>query len=475
MGTDVTEAHLGQRDLFSWRMERDPLLRSTIVAVAVLDRVPDRSQLVDRVDRATRLTPTFRQKLVPTPLGLAAPRWVIDPDFDLSWHLRFAGVPDGGDLDDVLAMARVAGMTAFDPARPLWEITVVDGLPEDAAAMIIKVHHALTDGIGGLEIAAGIVDLERRSADLGPLPDAPDATEHTGVGDLRQAVGHDLAAVAHAAGDQLAALPGRAAGALRDPVGAAGSLVATARSIGRFVAPVSATASPVMTDRRLQWRYQAMTVPLDGLRQAAAEVDGTVNDAFVAGVTGGLRRYHERHEAPVAALHMTMPISTRRPGDAAGGNRITIVRFEVPVATADPAQRMREVDELCAGLRREEAIPYSDVIAAALNLLPAGYTGSMLKHVDVLASNVPGWPDPVYLGGARVEAFHAFGPTIGAAANVTLMSYRETCWLGVTTDVGAVPDADAFAECLVEGFDEVIEVGGAPERSRLVGADRRSW
>jgi diacylglycerol O-acyltransferase len=83
-------------------------------------------------------------------------------------------------------------------------------------------------------------------------------------------------------------------------------------------------------------------------------------------------------------------------------------------------------------------------------------TGGMLKHIDFLASNVPGFATDVYVGGARLEAFHAFGPTLGSATNITLMSYRATCHIGINTDTGAIPDPDAFVRCLREGFDEVL-------------------
>jgi WS/DGAT/MGAT family acyltransferase len=464
---EVVETHVRETDAFTMSMERDPLLRSTIVAVALFDRSPDWDVLVDRVERATRLTPTFREKLLPAPLDLAPPRWVVDPDFDLGWHLRRIEAPQPKTLDTVLTIARNIGMSAFDPARPLWEFTLVEGLTGGRAALVMKVHHALTDGIGGVRLAAHVVDLTREPADLGPLPEAPAARPHGSLEALRDAVAFDLDRWLHVARHQLASLPGTLARVVRDPVGSLSGAVATAGSIARFVRPITDTRSPVMTERRLQWHYDALDVPTDALKRAGKAVDGTLNDAFIGGITGGLRRYHDRHGAPVDTLRVTMPISTRRDDDPEGGNRVTLVRFDVPVGIEDPAERMREIDRLCGELRRDRALPYSNLIAGALNLLPAGFTGGMLKHVDFLASNVPGFGDDVFVGGALVEAFYPFGPTIRSAANITLMSYRGTCNIGVNTDLGAVPDPDLFVDCLVEGFEEVLTLAGEHPPVRL--------
>jgi len=191
------------------------------------------------------------------------------------------------------------------------------------------------------------------------------------------------------------------------------------------------------------------------------EADVAVVDGFVAGVTGGLRRYHERRDAPVETLRMTLPISIRTPSDPVGGNRITLIRFAVPVDETDPALRIREIGRLCRAARGERSLPYTDAIAGTLNLLPHGVVGSMLKHVDFLASNVPGLDAPIFVGGARVSGLYPFGPTIGAALNVTLLSYCGTCNVGINTDTGAVPDPEALTACLREGFEEVLALGGA--------------
>jgi len=128
----------------------------------------------------------------------------------------------------------------------------------------------------------------------------------------------------------------------------------------------------------------------------------------------------------------------------------------VPVGTADPAARISSTRERTTQVRNERSTAYVQILAGAMNLMPRWYIGSMLRKVDFLASDVPGLPVPVYLGGAKVKVQYAFGPTIGAAVNVTLLTYVDTCALGIDVDTGAIPDFEAFYDCLVEGFDEVL-------------------
>jgi hypothetical protein len=139
-----------------------------------------------------------------------------------------------------------------------------------------------------------------------------------------------------------------------------------------------------------------------------------------------------------------------------GGNRITLMRFDVPVGVADPARRISSIHERTGRVRQEKSLPYTQLIAGALNVMPRWYIGSILRHVDFLCSDVPGVPVEVYLGGAKVVAQYAFGPTIGSAVNVTLLTYVDTCSLGIDVDTGAIPDFDEFYDCLAAGFEEVL-------------------
>ncbi|MGP0031485.1 MAG: wax ester/triacylglycerol synthase domain-containing protein [Acidimicrobiales bacterium] len=462
--SDRSELFMRDSDAFSWYLEKDPGLRSTIVAVAWLDGQPDFEALSSRLERATRLAPRFRQRPVEPPGRLATPRWV-DADFHLPLHLHRIDSPPPHTPTTVLDVARVQAMSGFDRSRPLWEFTLIGHLEDDGAALVMKVHHSLTDGIGGMQLAFLLFDTTRDDTtrhpaaipDLGPEP----PRRVPGTADLvRESVAYEWDRVVETARRALAdALP-TTLHIIRNPRRAASDALATARSVARFVEPVADTLSPIMTARSLDRRLHMLSVDLHDLKRAGAAVGGTLNDAFVASVTGGLRRYHERHAAPVEELRITLPISIRKEDDPAGGNRITLERFKVPIGVIDAAERVRLTGRHCRAARDDRAQPLSNVIAGILNLLPSGVVGSMLKHIDFLASNVPGVDIPIYLGGAPVLGYYVFGPTTGSAVNVTLLSYQDTCCIGFTIDAAAVADHEVLMECFRAGFEEVLALSG---------------
>ncbi len=454
-------------DAFSWYMERDPVLRSTVVAVAWLESSPDWDVLVAKLERATHLVPMFRQRVLEPPARLATPRWAMEDGFDLSWHLRRMDSPVPHTPETVVALARIAAMTGFDRSRPLWEFTLVEHLEDGRAALVMKVHHSLTDGLGGMQLALLLFDVDR-AATAPPLEAVGPTGEHLGTAELlRQSLTHDWERLAGMVGHGAERAAPLAARTARHPWGSLTGFVNTARSIARTVAPVRATMSPVMTERGLDRRLEMLEVSLDALKEAAAVAGGTVNDAFMAAVTGGLRRYHEQHGAAVETLRVTLPISIRRPEDPLGGNRITLIRFAVPVSDPDPASRIRSMSHLCRAAQQERSLPLTNTIAGALNLLPRGTVSSMLKRIDFVASDVPGFPFPVYLAGAQMERYVAFGPTIGSAVNLTLLSYNGTCCVGITIDTAAAPDTVVLADCLLGGFEEVLALGGSHSPVRL--------
>ena len=455
----TTSSFMRQNDAFTWYMEDDPLLRSTVVAVAWLSRPPVWQDLVERLERATRQIPSFRQRPVEVPGHLATPRWTTDPHFDVTWHLRRVDAPSPHGADEVLALAALAAMSGFDRTRPLWEFTVVGGLEQGRAAIIMKMHHSLTDGIGGVQLALALFDIAADHTERDPLPAAPPGEEIAGRRLMAQVLAHRATHLRDGVVRGVRGAPGATVRALRHPLGTGGDVVETARSIGRTVRPLPAVLSPVMTRRGPGRVLHMITVDLSELKEAGAAAGGTLNDSFMAAVTGGLRRYHERHGATVAELTVTLPISIRKADDAPGGNRITLQRLRVPLSMTDPISRMRTIGSRCRAARAERSLPFTDAIAGALNFVPTTVVGNILKHVDFLASDVTGFPQPIFLCGALVTGYYAFGPTIGAAMNATLFSYDGACCIGITVDTAAVPDHELLAECLSEGFAEVIGAG----------------
>jgi len=454
-------AYMRASDAFSWYMERDPALRSTVVAALWLDRAPDWDVLVARVDRISRFVPSLRQCVVESQFRLTAPRWTYDPHFDLSWHLRRVTAPAPRTRDAVLQLARQSAMGAFDRDRPLWEFTLVEGIRGGNAALILKIHHSLSDGVGGMQMLTLMCDLQRESPDLGEMPPAPAGETMDLRAMLAGTVGSMAGRGASLARRGAEAVVPTLVGYARNPVGQVRGAVAMARSVYRTAAPILDTMSPLMRERAMTRHLAMMEVPMDALKRAAKTVDVTLNVAFLAAVTGGLRRYHERHDAAVESLRVVMPINIRSEGDKGWGNKITLQRLTVPVREPDPATRMRQLHHVTEAARKEPSLPVTDAIAEALNMLPAGYVGGVLKHIDFLASNVPGTPVPIYVAGSKITGFFAFGPTIGASLNVTLLSYGGTCDIGINIDTAAVPDPDVMLECLQESFAEIAALGVA--------------
>ena len=451
--TDLRESHLTQSDLFSWSMERDAILRSTVVSILILDTIPQVDRFMRMADRGTRMAPRFRDKLAALPIGLAPPRWIPDTDFDLSWHVRHVALPASTNISSVLEFARYEAMTAFDPVRPLWQLTLLSGLTGGKAALVLKFHHSLSDGLGGIQLANEIVDFTRSGRDRGPAPERP-AEQRSELADIlawNWAVGSALArsGISH--------LPRLAWRAVRDPIGTVRDGAAMAASFGHLVRPVTDTWSPVMTGRGLGRQLATVDVPVAELREAAHVSGATLNDAFLAAVVLGLRTYHARHGSAIERLRVTMPISLRKTEDPIGGNRLTLARFALPTDSANPLDLMRALHGAVVECRREPAMPYSAAAAAVLNRLPVGMVTTMLKHVDFVASNVPGSPVPMYIAGAEIERMYAFGPTIGTAFNVTLISHAGNCCVGINADTAAVPDLEVLKDCLVHGFRTVLD------------------
>jgi WS/DGAT/MGAT family acyltransferase len=451
------DRRMSDQDALMWGIERDPLLRSTITSVSILEKSPERDRFDEQLERATRLVPRLRQRVVSPPFSVAPPEYAIDPYFDIRYHVRWLKAPGDGSLRALLDFAAPFAMQGFDRARPLWEFDIVEGLADGRAALVSKIHHSITDGVGAMKLTMSFLDTRPDPPrDLGPMPDAPEPERPSMLGLLRNGIEHEQRRQVGIA----RRLAGQSVRAMRNPIGGARSLARDATSTARMLRPVTHPMSPLMAQRSLNVHFDTLTASMTRLKTAARSVDARLNDAFVAAVAGGLARYHQRHGVDVDALRMTMPINIRsESGELVAGNQFVPARFTVPIGITDVHERMAAVKTLVRQQRAEPALNFVEPIAGVLNRLPTSVTtrlfGGMLKGIDFLTSNVPGAPIPIYVAGAKLEANFAFGPLSGAALNVTLLSYIDELHLGVNSDRAAIPDADVLIECLQEGLDEV--------------------
>jgi diacylglycerol O-acyltransferase / wax synthase len=250
--SERTDVFMRGSDAFSWYLEKDPGLRSTILAIAWLNRTPDFEALATRLDWATWQAPRFRQRPLEPPARLANPRWV-DTDFDLSLHLRRMESPSPHTPAAVIDFARVEAMTGFDRSRPLWKFTLIERLDGDHAALVMKVHHSLTDGIGGMQLAFLLFDMTEEPAPGGQGPatgsdgDVPRPAEL-----VREAIAHNCRQAVETVRHALSGTLPAAIQAARNPLHSVSDAMATVGSLAQFVRPVSDTLSPVMTGRSLQ-------------------------------------------------------------------------------------------------------------------------------------------------------------------------------------------------------------------------------
>ena len=454
--------HTGDLDAMLWGIEKDPLLRQTITVVLILDRAPDREVLLDRFERGSRTLPAFRHRLVEAPLRLSTPRWIVDPNFDLSYHVRWIGAPGDGSLDGVLEFARQSAMSGLDGERPLWTITVVEGLKGGQAALILTVNHVMSDGTGLLAIFGLLGDLTRKPRDLGPMPAIPEPEDQSRLGLAAEA--------ARYTGHRILRFLGRSAGltartlptVMRRPRDTATTVAKDVWAVTRIMAPNLKTLSPLMTERRGWLRFAALEADLEGLRKAAKTRDCTVNDAFLTAVAHGFALYHQRHGKPVERLRTTIPVDIRKPGDPLFGNRVNGCRIAIPIGADDPGAAMATYHALLNGLKGVAKLPLAAALGTVINAFGPVVNlviGLIMKHDDFVLSDVNAGGLAFYLAGAKVLSIFPFGPPIGTAANITLVGYRHKALIGINVDAAAVPDLGALVACMREGFDAVIALG----------------
>ena len=450
------EREMNALDAVMWRAEADARLRSTIVALEILDSTPDWDRYVAAHDWATRMVPRFRQHVVEPVFGFGQPTWVVDPNFDLRYHVRRQRLVEPTYACLMEAMETLA-MTPFDRARAPWETVLFEGLPDGRAGYALKLHHSATDGLGAVELLRG---LHSRRIDANPDKPQPSPPAGEALSQSRELV-HQAARDLRAGARRARRLVG-SVGALRRPDRALRDALEFAASVQRVQGDPPAPPSPLLRDRSMSWRFHALDVRFEDLRGASKPNGCSLNDAFIAALLGAFRLYHEEHRCPVEAIPMAIPISVRKAGDSAGGNRIAGARIAGPVAIADPLERMRAVAARVASARSEPAMEALGALAPVLAWLPgpliAQLSGNMTKGNDLQASNVPGLREDVYLAGAKIVRVYPFGPLPGCAAMIALVSHGPYCCVGANIDAAAFTDVEGFGRCLADGFDEVMSL-----------------
>lgn len=454
---------LGPVDYLLHRGEANPRTRSGIMALEILDTTPDWDRFRTRFENASRKMLRLRQKVVVPTLPTASPRWVVDPDFNLDFHVRRVRVSEPGTLREVFDLAEVMLQSPMDISRPLWTATLIEGLADGKAATLLHLSHAVTDGVGSVEMFAEIYDLER-DPDPRPMPPQPVPQDLTPNDLMREGFNHLPIAIVGSALGALTGAVSTVGKAVMDPVSTVSGILGYATS-GARVLNRAAEPSPLLRRRSLTSRTEAIDIRLSDLHKAAKAGGGSINDAYLAGLCGALRRYHEALGVPIRSLPMAVPVNLRADGDMAGGNQFTGVNLAAPVGTVDPVDRIKKIRAQMTQRRDEPAMNIIGSMAPVLSVLPTavleGISGSVIGN-DVQASNVPVYPGDTYIAGAKILRQYGIGPLPGVAMMVVLISRGGWCTITVRYDRAAVREDGLFAQCLLESFDEILALAGDP-------------
>ncbi len=423
--------------------------------VAVLDAPPggvNFDDLVKVLDRRLRSAPRYRQKLrwaprMPGTLRtLGAPGWVDDADFDIGRHVRSVTLPAPGSRSQLYRLVADLQSSVLDRTRPLWELTVVEGLADGGFAVVTKAHHAMVDGVGAADITAVILE-STANVDSRPAAQAAPAAE---------------AAAAPAAVPDHPRLRGTSmpAAAVRATVGLAAAVRTTIRP-----APRSTLNARIGSDRLIG----VARTRLEDYRQVRRLCAGTVNDVVLAVVAGALRRWllERGDRVPRRGVRALVPLSVRSGPAGELGNRLSTYFVDLPVADPDPLSRLRTVT---AAMRRHKqrnqsagatfAITLAGLAPAPVHALAARSVNTMSRLLfNVVVSNVPGPQHPLYLSGARVQEIVPVVPLpAGQSVSIGLLSYDGGMFYGLNADRATVPDIDRLAVAIEAELAVLVEL-----------------
>jgi diacylglycerol O-acyltransferase / wax synthase len=422
---------------------------------------PPFAEVLDSLRMRLHLVPRYRQRLQVPPAGTGRPLWVDDPTFDIEYHVRQTALPRPGSQDQLLRLTGRIFSQQLDRARPLWECWIVEGLDDGGFALISKSHHAMIDGISGVDIAQVLFDLSPVPADI-PHPDEawqpapePSPARVLAAGTL----GLLRTSVRTAAG---------AAVAMRAPAATLHAAREAAEGLGEIVwAGLNpAPATPLNVEIGPHRRFAVVRTALADFKAVKKVFGGTVNDVVLTVVSGALREWLRSRGVRTEGLELRalVPVSIRGAQDrGALGNRIAAMRGPLPVYIEDPVERLRAVRTAMDGLKESKQAVGAEVLASVQNFAPptilaqASRLNFSTRLFNLIVTNVPGPQFALYVRGRELRNVFpiAFLPRDHALA-IAIMSYNGQMSFGLLGDYDAMHDIGTVAEGIEASIIELV-------------------
>jgi diacylglycerol O-acyltransferase len=431
-----------------------------IGGLAVLEGpAPSIEEFTSHIEGRLHLVPRYRQRVVHPPLQTGRPLWVDDADFTISYHVRHTALPRPGTEEQLRRLVGRIASQRLDRTKPLWEVWLIEGLADERFAIINKTHHALVDGVGGVDILTALFDLEPEPARATPEPWDPHPTPRT-----TGLLAHGAQAALKTAAGIATGLLGAAAN-VRDSARRAAEAGQGVLEIGhRLIDPAPAT--PLNRKPGPHRRFATVSCDLEDFKTVKNSLGGTVNDVVLTVVSGALGRFLQSRgmETDGLVLRACVPMSVRTADQKGGaGNRITIMVAPLPVGTPDPSERLAAVRESMDGVKNSKQAVGAETLTKMEEFMPptvlaqAARLGFSPRLYNVLVTNVPGPQFPVYLLGRQMlELFPVafLAPTHLLA--IGIISYHGRVTLGLLGDYDGVPDLDLLAKEIESALDELV-------------------
>ncbi len=435
-----------------WRLDKYDNLRSAVCGIEVIEGTLSNDEIRKVCNYLLRRAPRLSQRLVKA-LPFTNPVWQTDTHFSLDNHLILV---DGGNcgLDEVFDMAADFAMDDFNRAHSPWELMYVSNLENDQSALILKIHHAMSDGIGIAQLLDILhSDIPEQVDDFGSQDGQPKTPALTV---LRRSL------LSREALKTRAQRSGALLGKLSRHKGAASELARYVSSLSRVLSPPDAKPSPLLSHRNDRWQFDGFTLPLDAMKGAAKSRSVKLNDIFIAGVLRGFWLYHQHAGVEHPAVPVTIPVNVRPEGKQGGGNHFVPLQISGPLC-GDTTQLISVVNRQVQRKRREVALTAPMFLMPVLNSLPdslvARQMSQQLRATDIQMSNVPGTQNRPSLAGRPVTALYPFAPLPGCAAMISLVSIAADCYVGLNLDSAAVTDKALLKQMIQQSFNDIFNEG----------------